>query len=63
MSKIVEGLQAALDYAKCEHDFIVQGMRKMPDGRARVKSRCDRCAGTRVTYYEPGVLRFVEIER
>lgn len=63
MNKILAGLEDALAYAKCDHVMVVQAIDEMPDGRSRVRSRCDKCAGIETTFYPPGHIEFVKVEK
>lgn len=59
--KILAGLEDAVRYAKCNHEFIVQHIHEMSDGRARIRSRCDRCGGHKTEYTDPGAVEFVNV--
>lgn len=63
-NKIIAGLEDALKFAECGHDdrdFVVIHMHDMGDGRARVRSRCEKCGGTLTTYTELGAVEFVNV--
>lgn len=34
MNKILEGLEAALEYAKCDHDMIIDSVKELDGGRS-----------------------------
>ena len=60
--KIIAGLEDALAYANCKHDFIVIRIEQVL-GSVRVSSRCDKCASVTTQYMPAGSVQFFTIER
>lgn len=63
VNKILEGLEDALQYARCAHDMIVQSVTDLGDGRKSVTSRCDRCGGRETKLYPQAAIEIFEVSR
>ena len=62
VNKIVKGLEAAVAFANCDHDWIVKDISEHPSGYIKVKSRCDWCGTVQHKFLPQGSVEFVKVE-